>query len=149
SYVLTTLFAPNTTANGCIRDTTYIQISKLSDKGQILWNKKFNCVGVINALSMNIDAAGLLNVGGYYYGEAFIDGYRIGYNSGSNCSGVEIIQVTLRTGDGKVTGLGRNAYTNLSMLDIKVNKDGSYYLLGRQVNSQASNRPAGFEVSPY
>ena len=150
SYVLTTQFAPNTVAQGCLRDTTFIQISKLSDNGRLLWNKKFTCVGLINALSLNIDAAGLLNTSGYYYGEAFIDGYRIGYNSTSTgCQDIEIIQVTLRTNDGKVTGLGRSAYTNLSVLDIKANKDGSYYLLGHQINSNITSKLPGFEISPY
>ena len=148
-YVLTTLFAPNTIANGCITDTTYIQVTKLNSTGKILWNKKFDAVGVINAMSLTADAAGLLNVTGYYAGQAFIDRYSLQSGYDANCTKNEIIQVQMKMADGTVTGVGRFKNQNTNIIDIKPNADGSYYVLGYKINPVVQPKIQGFENAPY
>ena len=146
-YVLTTLFAPNTRASGCITDTTYIQISKLNPNGRILWNQRFTCVGIINALAMDIDATGALSIGGYYNGAANIDGRELKLFNDPNCIATEIIQFTMNTSNGKVTALGRKK-NELEILDMILNKDGTNYVLARRTSTNTSRLP-GFEASPY
>ncbi len=148
-YVLTTLFGPNTIANGCITDTTYIQITKLNSTGKILWNKKFDGVGVINAMSLTADAAGLLNVTGYYSGKAFIDKYSLNSGFNANCTKNEIIQVQIKISDGTVTGVGRFENASTNIIDIKPNADGTYYVLGYKINSVQQPKQIGFENAPY
>ena len=148
-YVLTTLFKPNSSANGCISDTVYIQITKLSNTGKILWNKKFNAVGVINAMSLTVDAAGLLNVTGYYAGQAFIDRYSLQSGFDPNCTKNEIIQVQMKMADGAVLGVGRFENQNTNIIDIKTNADGTYYVLGYKINPVVQPKIPGFENAPY
>lgn len=148
-YVLTTLFAPNTETIGCITDTMYIQVTKFSSTGKLLWNKKINTVGVINAMSLTIDAAGLLNVMGYFGGHALIDKYSFysGYFAG--CYQYEIIHIQMNATDGRVTGAAKAKNQLTNVLDIKANADGTYYLLGYKINKAPQSKLAGFEASNY
>lgn len=148
-YVLTTLFAPNTTTTGCITDTTYIQVTKFSSTGRLIWNKKMNAVGVINALSLTIDAAGLLNVMGYFGGHALIDKYSFYSGNFNGCYLYEIIHVQMNASDGRVTGAAKAKNQLTNVLDIKANNDGTYYLLGYKINKDQQPKMAGFEISPY
>jgi hypothetical protein len=148
-YVLTTLFAPNTTAFGCITDTTYVQVTKLSSTGKILWNKKFDAVGVINAMSLTVDAAGLLNVTGYYAGQAFIDRYSLQSGFDPTCTKNEIIHVQMKMADGAVLGVGRFINQHTNIIDIKTNADGTYYVLGYKINPVVQPKIPGFENAPY